>query len=113
MSLPLPPSIPTALTAPASEMSCGLESCDRLLEGDIGALTCAEDAACVADAATVIVPVLTMTSSPLAPTMPFALTCGLAASEDALPGMEPLLLIWSFPFLPRRPMPLPVALTVR
>jgi len=28
MSLPLPPSIPTALTAPASEMSCGLESCD-------------------------------------------------------------------------------------
>src|SRR5258707_9559879 len=36
MSLPLPPSIPTAFTAPASEMSCGLESCDRLLEGDIG-----------------------------------------------------------------------------
>src|SRR6266850_843792 len=60
MSLPLPPSIPTALTAPASEMSCGLESCDRLLEGDVGALPCAEGAACVADAATVIVPMLPM-----------------------------------------------------
>src|SRR5882672_4996153 len=113
MSLPLPPSIPTALTAPASEMSCGLESCDRLLEGDIGALTCAEGAACVADAATVIVPVLTMTSSPLAPTMPFALTCGLAASEDALTAMEPLLLIWSLPLPPRMPMLAAVGLTGR
>src|SRR5258706_428865 len=113
LSLPLPPSMPAALTAPASEMSCGLESCDRLLEGDIGALTCAEGAACVADAATVIVPVLTMTSSPLAPAIPFAVTCGLAASEDALTAMEPLLLIWSLPLPPRMPMLAAVGLTVR
>src|SRR5260370_854415 len=112
-ALPLPPSIPTALTEPASEMSCGLESCDRLLEGDIGAPPCAEDAACVADAATVIVPVLAMTSSPLAPTMPFALTCGLFASEDALTAIEPLLLIWSLPLPPRMPMLAAVGLTGR
>jgi hypothetical protein len=65
----------------------------------------AEDAA-VEDAVTVIVPVLrlTMVSSPLPPTMPFAITCGLVASEDALTVTEPLLLIWSLPLSPRMPM---------
>jgi len=76
-----------------------------LLGADTAASGGAEDAA-AEDAVTVIVPLLrlTMVSSPLPPTMPFAITCGLLASEDAPTTTEPLLLIWSLPLSPRMPM---------